>query len=350
MRIAHFLVGTQDGGAEEFLLNLAAAQAEAGDDVLLIVGPNESRLARIRAAGLDYEVLTFGGVGQDLADRWRLRRILRRFRPHVLQSWMNRAGRRTRRGPYVAIGRLGGYYPVRHYRQCEHLVANTPAILDHVLASGWPEEQAHLITNFTTLTPAPAVGRASLDTPEAARVVLALGRLHQSKGFDRLIDAMATLPEAYVLWLGGAGVEGEALAARARGLGVEARVRFLGWRHDAAALYAAADVYAMTSLDEPLGNVVLEAFAAGLPVVATRSRGPSWIITDGEDGLLVEPEADALARAIRRAVEDRALADRLVSGGRATLEARFSKLAVVRQYRALYERTWHAKFGALELS
>ncbi|HZT52728.1 MAG TPA: glycosyltransferase, partial [Stellaceae bacterium] len=214
------------------------------------------------------------------------------------------------------------------------LVANTRDIVRHVAGHGWPEERVHYLPNFVSPAAAAPVPRASLATPEDAPLALALGRLHRNKGFDVLLEAVAKLPRLH-LWLAGEGEERAALEARTRALGLGARVRLLGWREDVAALLAAADLVAVASRHEPLGNVVLESWAAGIPVVATLSEGPRALIGDGVTGLLVPVEdADALAAALRRVVEDRALADALAAAGRAAFAAEFAEPRVVGLWRA----------------
>jgi glycosyltransferase involved in cell wall biosynthesis len=128
----------------------------------------------------------------------------------------------------------------------------------------------------------------------------------------------------------------------AAALGVAGRVRFLGWRTDASALYRAADVCVFPSRYEPLGNVVIQAWAHGLPVVAAASQGPAALIRDGEDGLLVPvDEADALAQAVRRLLDDPGLRAGAAQAGIARVAGEFSPAAVVAQWRALF-----AHFGA----
>src|SRR5690606_28632923 len=139
-------------------------------------------------------------------------------------------------------------------------------------------------------------------TPEDAPLLLTLGRLHPSKAQDVALAALARLPGAF-LWIAGAGPLEAALKAQAHALGVHERVRFLGWRDDPSALYAAADICLFPSRYEPLGNVVIQAWAHGLPVIAAASQGPAALIAEGEDGLLVPiDDADALAAATRRLI------------------------------------------------
>ena len=126
---------------------------------------------------------------------------------------------------------------------------------------------------FPTVDAAPAVDRASLATPADAVVLLTLSRLHEKKGLDILLQGLVDLPRC-VAWLAGDGpLEGELKAMAAR-LGVADRVRFLGWRTDRGALLRAADICVLPSRWEPFGTVMLEAWAAGTPLVAAASQGP----------------------------------------------------------------------------
>jgi glycosyltransferase involved in cell wall biosynthesis len=150
-----------------------------------------------------------------------------------------------------------------------------------------------------------------------------------------LIDAVAAVPSLH-LWIAGAGPERAALEAQAAPLG--SRVRFLGWREDAGALLATADLLVCPSRHEPLGNVVIEAWAARRPVVAAASVGPAALIEDGETGLLVPvDDAPALAAALTRLAGDAALAARLAAGGRRAYEAEFTEGAAIARWRDFLE-------------
>ncbi len=149
---------------------------------------------------------------------------------------------------------------------------------------------------------------------------------------------MPSLPQAY-LWIAGEGPLRRELEALALELELSARVRFLGWRNDRAALLAAADLCVFPSRYEPFGTVMVDAWAAGVPLVAAAAAGPKAYVEDGVNGLLVPiDDVDALARAVARVQAEPGLAERLVAGGRATYEASFTKAAFLRQASALYAR------------
>jgi glycosyltransferase involved in cell wall biosynthesis len=193
-----------------------------------------------------------------------------------------------------------------------------------------------VIPNFAEAAPGAAAARAALDTPEGVPLLLGMGRLHASKAHDVSLRALVRLPEA-VLWIAGAGPLEAELKALARELGVEERVRFLGWRDDPWALYRAADLCLFPSRVEPLGNVVIQAWAYGLPIVAAAAAGPAALIRDGVDGRLVPvDDPEALAEAAAGLLADRSLRASLAAAGIARVEAEFSRAAIVAQWRALY--------------
>jgi glycosyltransferase involved in cell wall biosynthesis len=234
------------------------------------------------------------------------------------------------------IGWFGGYYDPRHFRKCERLVGVTEDIAAHMVRKGIAPDRAHYIPTFPVVQQGDPVSRAALDTPEDAKVLLTLSRLHQKKGLDTFLYALQALPEC-IAWIAGDGPLADELHALARKLGVFDRVRFLGWRTDRGALLQAADVCVLPSRYEPFGTVILEAWAAQTPLVACASAGPAAHVSDGETGLLTPiDDAPALASAIARTLADDALRLKMVEAGYATYKARFTKEAVTAQWLSFY--------------
>jgi glycosyltransferase involved in cell wall biosynthesis len=109
-------------------------------------------------------------------------------------------------------------------------------------------------------------------------------------------------------------------------LGIAERTRFTGWLDETMHYVAASDVFVMPSRHEPLGNVILESWHAGIPTVTTRSEGPIWFVADGKDALMCAiDDVDGMAAAIVRIRDDPVLAHSLVENGRAKLAAAFTK-------------------------
>ena len=330
MKVAQVMAGAAAGGAELFFERLCIALHRAGENVFPVIRRDAPRAARLREAGLAAAEFAFRGP-LDALTRPRLARALRRFAPRVAVTWMSRAMDHMPRGDWVQVGRIGGYYRLGHYRRCDHLVGNTRFIVAWLRGQGWPASRTHFLPNFSPdfsgIAPA-------ADIPPGRPLLLALGRLHDDKAFDVLIRAMPRVPGATLL-IAGEGPEGEKLRRLARGEGVAGRVVFSPWRQDVGALLKAADVFVCPSRLEPLGNVVLEAWSAGCPVVAAAADGPRELITNGADGLLVPMEDPAaLAEAIGAVVEDRAKAAPLAAAGRQNFVANFSEAPVVARWRA----------------
>jgi len=336
-RVMNVMAGAAQGGAEAFFTRLAVALADTPLDTAVLIRPDRARQAAFKAKGIPTYLAPFGGFF-DWQTPILARRALHAFRPDIVVTWMNRASAKLPPSPAVHVARLGGYYDLKHYRHADHLVGNTRGIVTYLKAAGVPEDRCHYLPNFVDSTAQPPVSRAELGTPGKAPVILALGRLHHNKAFDILIRALARLPEA-ILWLAGEGPERQALERLAAQLGVAARIRWLGWRTDVPALCAAANVLACPSRIEPLGNVVLEAWAHGLPVVAAKAAGPMELIQDGDTGLLVGVDnADALAEALYRVLASPDLRRGLSEAAREAHRAEFSESAVVGRWLTFFEQ------------
>ena len=342
MRVLQVMAGAAHGGAEAFFTRLVTGLGRAGLDQLAVIRGNTKRTDVLRNGGVDVVEVPFGGIFD-----WRTRKCLcqhiETYNPDLVLTWMNRATRHCPTGqsvkrPFVHVARLGGYYNLKYYDRCDHLIANTEDIGAYIKGEGWPSSRVHVLANFAAPGTLPPLDRLTQATPNQAPLVLALGRLHRNKAFNILIDAMAKLPEAH-LWLAGEGSLRRRLENLAAGKGVRDRVRFLGWRDDVSALFASADVLVCPSRVEPFGNVVVEAWAHNVPVIAARAAGPVALINDGRDGLLVPLEdSAALAAAVRRLTDDTDLAATLVRAGYARYQRDFAENVVVEKYLELFNR------------
>jgi len=335
VRVLHLHFG-KDGGAEVFFVHLLNALAERGVEQTIVIRPERSWKkdvpASVKVIESHFRTMSVDRIMLPL----RTAALVRRWRPDSVLGWMPKGAKlMPARTQSLRLARLGDY-PVsfKRFGNIDVLVCNTPGIARHVRDMGWTRG-VEVISNFTSLERAGPVSRNVLDTPEDAFVISSMGRFVPRKGFDVLIRATALLPGAY-LWILGSGEEEGNLRALTEQLGLSDRVRFAGWKADPRPFIAASDCFAMASSHEPLGNVILEAWAQKVPVVSTRSEGPSWFMQDGVDGLLV-PIGDhqAFADAFSRIRGERDLAQTLVQGSERTLESRFSRDAVTDAYVSL---------------
>jgi glycosyltransferase involved in cell wall biosynthesis len=166
--------------------------------------------------------------------------------------------------------------------------------------------------------------------------------LSEEKGFDLLIRAVERDLDRGLdleLWIAGEGDQRERLAEQIRASRWAERLQLLGYRSDARALFEAMDVFVLSSLREGLPNVVLEAMAMEVPVLATRCGGMEAFAHDGEDALLVDAgSAEALEAGIERLARDAVLRRDLASHARARIERECSFAQRMERVAAVYDR------------
>ncbi len=325
------MAGAEFGGAEAFFTRLVLALGRAGVDQRVVIRENPKRAQMLEEGGIEAVQLPFGGL-LDWRTPKALKREIESYRPDVVLTWMNRATQMCPKGDFVHIGRLGGYYDLKYYRHCDHLIGNTEDIRDFLVGQGWPQDKAHYLPNFVPAEQAEPLNRKDFYTPESAPLVVGMGRLHQNKAFDVLLEAVSRVPSVY-LWIAGEGPLRAELEKKAESLAVKPRTRFLGWRDDTAAILASANIFVCPSRHEPLGNVVIEAWAQGAPVIAADSFGPGTLIEQRETGILVPvDDAQTMSRAIRNLLDDDKLRNRIARQGNRAYKKSFTEKIVVGQY------------------
>jgi glycosyltransferase involved in cell wall biosynthesis len=328
------------GGAERSFVDLCAELVARGHAVLAICEARAAALPLLRAIpGLAIETVRVWGAWDPLARR-AIARALRAHGCAVVQCHLARAahlgGRAARGLGLPTLAKTHNYVDLAYYRAIDRLVPTTRSQADYLLAQGVPAARLTRIPNFSRLAPRePAAG--PLPTPVR---LLALGRLVPKKGFDLLLDALATLPPVappVALTLAGEGPERAVLEAKARALAPRVAVSFAGWVEEVAPLFGAADLFVLPSRDEPFGIVVLEAMAAGVPVVATRTAGPLEVLDASTATLVDIGDVAALGTAIADFLADPGPARHRAATAGARYRTHYAAAAVVPQYEALYE-------------
>lgn len=339
------------GGAERFFVRLVTALNARGHRALAVVPP-ESWAARKLPDEVPKQHLRMRSIW-DVAARLGIRKIVRRERPPIVQTWLGRATRLTRlpaNGSPVHVTRLGGYYKLNGYRHAHAWVGNTRGIRDYLLQAGLPETRVFHIGNFIELPPALPVSecmafRARHDIPCDAWLLLSIGRLHPCKGFADLIDALSALPTQHQgrplhLAIAGDGPLREALHAHAAASPAASRIHWLGWIDQPNLALQAADLFVCPSREEALGNVILEAWANRVPAVATRTAGATELIEPGVSGLLCDIGAPSdlagkLGEALAMTEGER---DAMIAAGRRRIIEVHSEEAIVNAYLDLYRK------------
>lgn len=227
------------------------------------------------------------------------------------------------------------------------LVAPSPEIADaYMRAFHLPKARMRVIPNAPAAS-APGRGfdreavRRELIGPDGTHLVVAVARLQPEKGIDDLVGAASLLRDRLPglrIVVAGSGPEEAFLQDRIASEGLAGTFELLGTRSDVGALLAAADAFCLPSRHEGLPISLLEAMDAGLPCVATRVGGIPGLVTDGVDGVLVEPsDRTALASALEDVLGDPLLAARLGSRGRRLVGERYGLATVAGAYADLYD-------------
>lgn len=354
MRIAHFIGTNFVGGPEKQILNHIGRLPRGSYAAMLIsfAEPGGGEL-KLEAEKRGIECLLLP------AEKWQLIAVLRElfrtydeWRPDVVCAHGYKAGFYTlllkllRRCRYVGFSRgwtsenlkihLYSLLDKSIIRFADAIVAVSESQRLRLLEARVPDRKIHVVENAVTVPdqsvmrsdPGQTDIRSELGLPAGARTILAAGRLSPEKGYDDLLRAMvivrAKAPYAHLL-LAGTGPQDDALKAQAREQGLESCVHFLGFRKDILSLYGQSDVFALSSLSEGLPNVVLEAMALGLPVVATRVGGLPEVIDDGRTGLLVSSRApEQLASGLIRILTDGRFAHAISAQAREDVYRRFA--------------------------
>lgn len=193
--------------------------------------------------------------------------------------------------------------------------------------------------DLAALNAAPRDPRVGALSAGRSPVIGAIGRLSHEKGFDLLLRGIAPSlrgQPAGVVMILGEGPERSALMRLAQRLGIEDRVLLPGYVPNAGTCVPLFDVFVLPSRTEGLPITLLEAMSAGVPVVASRVGGVAGVLEEGQNGLLAEPDADALGRAIEECLRDPEGARGRARVARAAVLDRYTSAAMARRYLDLY--------------
>ena len=213
-----------------------------------------------------------------------------------------------------------------------------------VRTAGLPRERITIIPNGVNVDRFAAdrsATRRELGLNAQDLVIGTIGRLEPEKDQKTLLEVFRLFRKANPrsrLVIVGDGSMAEELRSRANQLAIAEATLFLGYRRDVAALLAAMDVFVLTSIREGLPVSVIEAMAAGKPVVVSNIGSVHDLVRDGENGLLAPPgDVTAFSTALERLINDPTFAGSIGQSGRRTVEESYSLPAVIRSYEQLYE-------------
>lgn len=355
LRVLH--VDTERGwrGGERQALWLARELQRRGHVSIIAARPGEPLWRR--AADAHLETIACEPLSElDPLAAWRLRRAIDRHAIGVVHAHTaHTAGLAAlatigSRVPMIAARRVD--FRLRDnaatrwkYRRAAAIVAVSGAVADVLAACGVPRAKIHVVHDgvdlHRTVERATDATLVSLGADPTAPLVVQIAQLVGHKDPLNFVRAMAhvrdAVPRVQAIMAGEGPLRAD-VVGQVRSLGLDGVVHVAGFRGDADSILARAEVACLSSREEGLGSVLLDALALGIPIAATRAGGIPDVVIDGDSGLLAAPsDPVALANAIVRILGDEALAGRLAANGRARAES-FSVERMVDATIAVYER------------
>jgi glycosyltransferase involved in cell wall biosynthesis len=370
--IVYVITGLATGGSETALESLLARlDRDRFQPTVVCLKSGNTRIGdEIRSLNvpvIDLDLVSPARVGA----LWRLYTLLVEQRPFIIHAWLFHAvvaarllGRMTGVPIIISARRninLGSPFRETVNRMTigadERVIALSEAARRvEIERGGAAPDKITVIYNgidiglYPPVTPRMrADARSRLALPPAAALIGTVARLHPSKGVDDFVRAAARvlvrLPGARFVVVGDGG-ERTALDRLADELGIADKVHFVGERSDVRLLLAGLDLFVLASREEGLGTALLEAMAAGVPVVATSVGGIVEVVEHSVSGILAPPgDVDRLADSIVTMLDDRELADRLSKNGRQRIAEKFSIETTVEKTQRLYDELLEARLG-----
>jgi len=391
IKIIHIITRMDKGGsAENTLLTVRGLDREIYNVALIRGLSVESNMAEDESRAVEKDLTDAEREGvrivtipelvrrihpfYDLKAFFALIKILRHERPHIVHTHTSKAGILGRWAAFFARVPIIIHTPHGHvfwgyFGKCRTsfyilLEKLTARITDKIIVLTQQEKKDHLhvhiapgdkfsvvhsginLDRFSNLSIDSAVMKKKLGIPEGNLVVGTTGRLTHVKGHRYLIEAAGRIvkarPDATFVFLGDGELSDE-LKNMAFRLGIEENVKFPGWRPDVAEVMSVFDIFALPSLNEGMGRVLVEAMVLGKPIVASDIGGIPDLVLDGENGYLVPVgDVETLAARIRELLDDSVKREEMGECGE-KIAVDYSANAMVEKIDRLYRAALHQK-------
>jgi len=327
MKILQVMGGYLDGGAEIFYIDALSALSNSNIEQYAIINKrNKKGIAKLKALNIPFKTVSFNKLFK-WPSKFTISKVIKEFKPDIAHYWMGRACSFSIRGEHINIGWHSGYRGVERFRACDYHIALTNELKKHISLQGIDPDKIFELPIYTNENKSKKINRKDFDTPDDKQLLLSLSRLHPVKGIDILIEAMVKVPDVF-LWIAGSGPIKKDLINQTKRLGLDGRVKFLGWRDDKEALMATSDICVFPSRNDAFGAVIIEAWAAKKPNIACKSPGPKAIIKDNYDGLLVDiDDSNQLADTIKKVIINKKLRQSLANNGHRKFMKNYSEQA-----------------------
>ena len=339
MHIVNVMFGRGRGGIEQAFADYSLGLHEAGHTVTPICRSGASILPTIQSFGLTPRIIN--NLGEwDIIAASKLRSTLLQLKPDIVVAHGNRAIAlmlRAARNLCPVVG-VAHNYSISRFGGLDACIAITRDLVEELVHIDVARKQIFYIPNMIKIDS--GFVHAGY---HAMPVIGTMGRFVKKKGFKFFIDVVAELKERGVSFkalLGGDGEEKDFLHRYAERTNVGDVLEFIGWVEDKKSFYSAIDIFCLPSHEEPFGIVLLEAFAAKVPVITTDADGPCDVVRPEADAILVERgDVEQMADAIQRLLGNEALARELTKNAYDKIKSHYRMPVVSAQIVAALEAT-----------
>ena len=334
LKILNILGGAKQGGAEKFFERLSLAiEKKKSINLKLIIRENEERFSFLKQQIKSIHQIKNFYFFNPLCHK-KIDEIIKNFKPNIVLSWMNRASKILPKSKgWINIGRMGGYYKIKNYVNCDFLITNTNDLKSFVIESGWDSKKVECIPNFVTSNNKTLKTRRT-----SSKIILCLARFHRNKGIDILLKAMTYL-DGYNLRIVGEGKEKAYYDKIVKKHGLEKKVFFYKWTNNISEFLNLADILVCPSRHEPFGNVVVDGWAHKVPVIASATGGPGALIRNKINGLKFQNENFFdLIEKIKFIDSQKTLGKKIVNNGYKEYKLNFSEDLIINKYINFFEK------------
>ena len=335
LKVLNIIAGSKYGGAEIFFERLAESfQKEKNIKQKVILRSSSNRFSNLKAVIPDIEqIKIFNNF--NLFCHFKIESIIKKFSPHIILTWMNRASKLLPYKKYrneIRVGRLGGYYKIKNYLKCDYLITNTLDIKNYVISQGWDTKKVEFIPNFVN-------ENTNLISQKANNIkLLCMGRFHHNKAFDTLIKAMSFLP-TYELAIVGNGELKSLYEVLIRKYKLSDRVKIHDWTSNISEFMNKSSILVCPSRHEPFGNIIVEGWAHKIPVIVSNTGGPAKMIKHKYNGMKFEKDnVFDLASKIKEIESNIILKKKLIKNGFNSFKMNYSEDIIVKKYISFFKK------------
>lgn len=332
MHIINAMFAKSLGGIEQCAVDYAEALAGEGHEVTCLVRKNAAIIPEIKKLN-GINIIETSNLSQwNPFQKQKLKKQLSDLGADIVIAHGNRALKLLAQSNCPVVG-VTHNYSLDHMPKADAVIALTDDLANHAIKAGVEAEKIIRLPNMIRIPSSSGKISTAMHTPPQ---ISAMGRFVKKKGFNVFLKALALLKQRNISFhasLAGDGEEADNLKKLARTLKLDAeQVTFTGWIGNKQQLFDKSDIFCIPSFHEPFGIIVLEALAHTLPTVATSSEGPTEILTDDENALLVPVgNAELLADALEKLITTPELALKIAKNGRELISKHYEITVVAKK-------------------